>query len=457
MLLTQGLGATLSIVYLTEELTDATEANLVPIVAYPEEAALWNKDQIISLLSAGLQIKSPSLPVLGSAEVESERRLATETPGQPPSPSSAADAMPLFDQAQLAFPQQIVLPLMHNGVVMGLLVTARADRVWVDREQAQIERIARTLSLACAIDQRAQWAEQDLEQQRLLKGQQQEQFDDLLHQFRNPLTALKTFGKLLVRRLMPQDDNYGVAEGIVRESDRLQELLRQFERAVELGETALLPGDKASGSALGAQVHSRELEDGSRRVVPLLPGANALTGEPLRCEPHQLAEVVEPLLGSAQAIAQDRQLELRAIVPPHLPPVLVDVKALREVLNNLIDNALKYTPAGGRVDIILGLQRSDAKPPMQGVAVIDTGPGIPPDDLPHLFQRHFRGVQSQGDIPGTGLGLAIAHDLVRQMQGEIQVFSPAQESGLAPGKAAVGTAFTLWLPEAMEPMEPSIP
>jgi len=86
------------------------------------------------------------------------------------------------------------------------------------------------------------------------------------------------------------------------------------------------------------------------------------------------------------------------------------------VFSNLIDNALKYTPSG-KIYIQAGLEQSH----LQGIAISDTGPGIPPEDLEHIFE-HYRGVQSSSEIPGTGLGLAIAN-LIEQMQGEIQVFS----------------------------------
>jgi signal transduction histidine kinase len=89
------------------------------------------------------------------------------------------------------------------------------------------------------------------------------------------------------------------------------------------------------------------------------------------------------------------------------------------------------------------------------IAISDTGPGIPPQDLEHLFERHYRGVQASTAIPGSGLGLAIAKELIEQMQGDIQVFSPAQlvwakqnsEStiGNAQDNLARGTTFIVWL------------
>ncbi|MFO5527217.1 MAG: sensor histidine kinase, partial [Cuspidothrix sp.] len=81
----------------------------------------------------------------------------------------------------------------------------------------------------------------------------------------------------------------------------------------------------------------------------------------------------------------------------------------------------------------------------QGIAISDTGPGIPLEDLAHLGERHYRGVQAKTEIPGTGLGLAIAKQLIAEMQGDIEVFSPAIKSvSTIPHRP--GTTFIIWLP-----------
>jgi signal transduction histidine kinase len=89
------------------------------------------------------------------------------------------------------------------------------------------------------------------------------------------------------------------------------------------------------------------------------------------------------------------------------------------------------------------------------ILISDTGPGIPLQDLEHLFERHYRGVQASTAIPGSGLGLAIAKDLIEQMQGEIEVFSPAQLAWAKLGTESTitkvqdnstrGTSFIVWL------------
>lgn len=450
-LLTQGLQASFSAVYLTEELTDDdASTQLIPIVTYPETEA-WREERLPALWSTGIGRANSNLRLL-LPEASAAEGSHPLTAAEAAAPSSSRDTL----QGKLSYPQQIVLPLIHEGVVMGLLVTARTEGIWTGSEQAQVEKIARTLAIACVLDQRSQWLDQDLRQQRSLQVQQHDIFDDLLHQFRNPLTALRTFGKLLLRRLASGDTNRTVATSIVRESDRLQELLQQFDAAIDLGEANLLPLLEAEQpTEWQAQIHTPS--DGAATdatPAPLLPGTHFLTGTALILEPHSLVEVLEPLLDAAEAIAQERQLELRTAIASNLPPVKTDRKALREVLNNLIDNALKYTPLGGKIYIW-----ASSRDGRQAFVIADTGSGIPAADQVHIFERHYRGVQAKTDIPGSGLGLAIARDLVNRMQGEIQVFSPAERLfgqmfgqiggvGDRSTTSQAGTAFIVWLPEA---------
>ncbi len=132
--------------------------------------------------------------------------------------------------------------------------------------------------------------------------------------------------------------------------------------------------------------------------------------------------------------------------------VQADRNALLEILNNLIDNALKYAPAGTHIWLQWGLLRPH-QPQMTGILIGDTGPGIPVLDQVHIFERHFRGVQAHGQLAGSGLGLAIAHDLMREMHGDIELYSPLSElpwplpppiTDLHP---PAGTAFIVWLPK----------
>lgn len=425
-LLTQGLGAALSVVYLTEELVEGETAQnkLIPVVAYPETAIVWQGSNTGALLPE--KTKDGSFP-----QLILETLPETTAAGQINESDTNTDKEQAEEAVDSLLPStQIVLPLMHEGVLMGLLVTSREDRPWNEQERSEIERIAQTIAIARLLDQRREWFEQKLRQQQRLQAKQRDLLDNLLHQFRNPLTALRTFGKLLLKRLIPGDANRAVADNIVRESDRLQELLQQFDQVIDLTIDDLEPRKSLPPTTLSMQATVQPKTE----TLPLLPTALEIT------ECCLVADVLEPLLASARAIAQERNLTLHADIPPNLPPVLAHTQALREVLSNLIDNALKYTPAGGEIYIQAGLEQGN----FQGIAISDTGKGIPAEDLEHIFERHYRGVQAQSDIPGTGLGLAIAKNLVEQMQGEIQVFSPAQLSVKFKG-GEPGATFIVWL------------
>lgn len=422
-LLTQGMGASLSVVYLTQELVESSagEAKLIPVVVYPETAVLRQPEEI-GEPTARKQLQIGNALALP----KNQRKLLTAGSDSPTSYQQSGTP-----EEYLLNGHQIVLPLIHEGVMMGLLVTGREDRVWNQQEQSQIERIAQTLAIAIILDQRRAWLEQELHQQQILQEQQQDLLDNLLHQFRNPLTAIRTFGKLLLKRLRSPDSNRDVASNIIQQSDRLQELLQQIEQVIDLTQTDLAPLSLPQNAVfVEATVQKEPLP------ALLLPG----TGDKeVDCS---MVDLLKSLLISARAIAQERNLQLIAKSKRNLPLVRANIKALQEVLTNIIDNALKYTPTDGKILIQVGLKKAN----LQGIAISDTGPGIPLQDLEHLGERHYRGVQAQTEIPGTGLGLAIAKQLIEQMQGKIEVFSPALNSVITSPNAP-GTTFIIWLPE----------
>ncbi len=445
-LLSQTWGAAFSVVYLTEELAEESPTKLVPIVAYPEPSVLWQNRERMGFLPQEMP-GMKNLPRLLLAAPQDDSVLPDE---QVTSDRASEEDSSLLQQ------RQIVLPLIHEGVVMGLLVTGREDRVWSEQEKVQVEKIAHTMAIACLLDRRSQWFKQQFTEQKGLQAQQSDLLHNLLHQLRNPLTALRTFGKLLLKRLQPGDRNRDVATSILRESDRIQELLQQFERVIELNGTeeeslALSPALKIESVK---EIETNREPISANKPLLLLPEAGLMSDTSL--EHCSVTAILEPLLVSAKAIAQERNLKLKIEITQSLPSVIANSKALREVFSNLIDNALKYTPAGGKVYIQAGLKRQSSEVNYQGVAISDNGPGIPSEDLPRLFERHYRGVQAKTDIPGTGLGLAIARNLVKQMHGEIEVFSPAlysTDNRKKPLKseidrnAGMGTTFLVWLPE----------
>ncbi|EKQ67723.1 ATPase, histidine kinase/DNA gyrase B/HSP90-like protein [Leptolyngbyaceae cyanobacterium JSC-12] len=470
MLLTQALGASISVIYLTQDLVEGAQTQLVPIAAYPETFTEWDRQPQPLRLAAALTPAEPFLkelagyPPLVSAtedsglnEVEEHGAGTAIADDVASTHSTTANAHTQMESA-IADQRQIVLPLMHESMVFGLLVTQRDDRAWEAWEHQQIERIATTLSLACVMDQRYQWGQQEREQEKLVQLQQRDLMDNLLHQLRNSLTALQTFGKLILRRLVPGDRSYELATSITRETERLRELAQQIELVLDVGllstPRALPPGDSDQPNSDEEQLGEATLDP---RPIHALPTVGLLPGVALTLERCLVETVLEPLLASATTIAQEKNISIWVSLPDDLPPVWANPQALREVFNNLIENAIKYTPTNGHIWVEADVPDNKA---YLEISVSDTGPGIPPDDLLHLFERYYRGVQAKGTIPGTGLGLAIARSLVEQMDGKIQAFSPALPAkqtmpGELPSRTLTpGTTFIVQLPLVINNQEP---
>ena len=428
-LLVDGFGASQSAIYITEDPAAEGETALIPLAMFPETT--WS-EPVPFVLPNALQASTArmeSLTISFKADVEVQDSANAVRPTARSLPQSKSvehdfiHPLTVFESE----PKQVALPLMHDDIMWGLMVVGRRRR-WSEREQSQLAQIAHTLAISCVLDQRSQWLIQNRDQRRLLEDQQQKTLSTLLHQFRNPLTTLRTLGKLLLKRVKPKDANRALIASMVQESSHLEQLLRQFDDAIDLGDAALEP----------------ELIQ-----PPALPaGAAWLTGGALTLQPCWLSEVLQPLLQAVAGRIDEQALQLHISIPEELPPVRADATALREVLGNLIDNAIKYTPAGGELWVSLQRRRS-AETFEQWIQVSDTGPGIPSQDLEHIFERSYRGVQAATPIPGTGLGLAIAKDLINQMGGQIEVYSPALIR-VSLTQSSPGSTFRVVLPEYLE-------
>ena len=406
-LISKGLGAVWSVIYLTENIDQDGKAKLFPFAIYPqsENESFWK------------------LPPIDIAEI-----------WQVPQSSFIARLLPnnLTEQFEIegtdswqpepAETKQLILPLIYQETFIGLLVTGREDRTWQAAEAQQIEQIARTISIARFIEFQYQWTQDKLALQENLRQIEHDRFDNLLHQLKNPLTALRTFSKLLLKRILPNDSNTEIVRSILSQSDRFQELLEQFE-----AESYSSPKINVTDNNLPLLVAEGEELDRSSFLLP---------SSVLKLNSVDLNKIIAPLLNTARAIAIEREIKLVNNLPNQIPLVKGDLAAVREILNNLIDNALKYTMAGGIVQLDLKINRDN----MVGIAIQDSGVGIPQSDRERIFERHYRGVQAQGNIPGTGLGLAIAQELANKMQGKIDLISP---NNLL--RDRVGTTVIFWL------------
>jgi two-component system, OmpR family, sensor kinase len=178
-----------------------------------------------------------------------------------------------------------------------------------------------------------------------------------------------------------------------------------------------------------------ELDRLSRLVGGLLALARADAGQPLELTPLALDAVVRDVYRAYARQAQDRSLVLEDAPPLW---VLGSADHLQQVVRNLVENALKYTPPGGHVWLALRAADGGAE-----LTVRDDGVGIRPEDLPHVFERFYRAPAARSR-PGAGLGLSIADWIVRAHGGRISVES-------AP---AVGSTFRVWLPALPAPATP---
>ena len=167
-------------------------------------------------------------------------------------------------------------------------------------------------------------------------------------------------------------------------------------------------------------------------VSELLTLARADSGnEIMEREPLSLDELAGEVVAQLAPLAESRGLRLGT---GHLEPAIVvgDQTRLMQLLFNLVDNALRYTPEGGRITVNVGRHGGEAT-----LTVTDTGIGIAPEQLPHIFKRFYRVDKARSRAEGgTGLGLAIGEWIVRAHGGRIQVAS-------TPGQ---GSTFTVFLP-----------
>lgn len=199
------------------------------------------------------------------------------------------------------------------------------------------------------------------------------------HEIRTPLTRIRGEVELLLRGDLPPDVRPPL-EDVVEELDRLGAMVRDL--------LALSRAD--AGTVLGAK------------------------------EPLALHTLVEELAEQARVLAADRSIALE-VGPVEPAAVVGDPGLLKRLLWNLLDNAIRYTDAGGHVRVSVSSQGAEAV-----VSMEDTGVGIPPEDLARVFDRFYRGKQARLRWPdGAGLGLALCRAIARAHGGDLTIASEA--------------------------------
>ncbi len=213
---------------------------------------------------------------------------------------------------------------------------------------------------------------------------------DLAHQLRTPIASLEATIEAVRDRVLPPDDQ--TWETIAAQSARLRRLVGDLEVVSRAEERQLL----------------------------------------LSVEPVSIQRLVDSAVAAHRERYRSAGVQLEGSVAPGTPPVVVDPERILEVLGSLLDNALRHTPAGGRVTIS---GRSTDQPGNRRVviSVTDTGVGLPSDEVETIFRRFAKGPES----PGSGLGLTIARAIVEAHHGTLTADSDG------PG---AGTRFTITLP-----------
>jgi PAS domain S-box-containing protein len=231
-----------------------------------------------------------------------------------------------------------------------------------------------------------------LEQQRELDRLQREFSQNVSHELRTPLALVLGHAELL--------------------------------ESGEMGD--LLPEQKESLSVIVRR--ARML----RKLIEMVIGVSEIENRPLKKVPVDFGRLVQSLLTDFQTAAQSSGLTLSVEIAPDMPPIDGDELALLRVVDNLVGNALKFTPTGGRVDVRLSPHEQTIL-----LEVSDNGVGIPSDKLPHIFDRFYQGDSGVSRrFGGLGLGLALVKDIVDGHHGWIEVES----------QVGHGTTFRIWFP-----------
>jgi signal transduction histidine kinase len=214
---------------------------------------------------------------------------------------------------------------------------------------------------------------------------------DVAHELRTPLSGIKSSLEGLVDGVLPCEPDTFL--GLQHEVSRMQRLVHDL-------------ADLSRAEA--GQVH-------------------------LELRPVDLGKLIDTAVARLHPQFEDKDVALRLEIPLGLPQAVVDANRMTQVLLNLLGNALQYTPSGGQVIIRAWAERGKLV-----VAVQDSGTGIAPEHLPHIFERFYRVDKSRSRAGGgSGIGLTIAKHLIEAHRGSIEASSP----GLGQG-----STFTFTLP-----------
>ncbi len=269
------------------------------------------------------------------------------------------------------------VPLIAKEKIIGALeVINKRDGTFINEDQDLLTTLA--AQAAIAIENSRLFLQSDL-------------ISELVHELRTPMASLSTAAHLLLHPDLPEDQRQRIVEIIRDETFRVSELASSFLdlARLESGRAQFHPGN----------INVKEL---------LLDCADLL-----------------------RVRAVEKQLKVFTDIPDNLPIIKADRDKLKQVLINLISNAVKYNKVGGEISLIAWIDNRDLL-----IEISDSGAGIPPEYIPRLFQKFYRVPGSEQLAMGTGLGLAICKQIMDAHRGKIEVQS----------KVGEGTQFTVHVP-----------
>ena len=291
----------------------------------------------------------------------------------------------------------VAVPLIVGGAVTGLLAVATRQPSTA-ADESLLSALADQAAVALENARLGGEVRHHMDERRVSEGAataKDRALSTLAHDIRTPLGAIESYSALI------QDEIYGPI------NDRQREALGRV---------------RMSGR------HLLSLLDNVMEMARLNAGVLRVESEPVDLT-NVAREAVHMLIPQSDAKLQTLQLGRPAAVV-----VLADHARVRQVLVNLIGNAVKFTPEGGSVTVDVS-QRDGDGGPWGEIRVTDTGPGIPEAERASILEPYYRS-EGTASLPGVGLGLAISHALVRQMGGQLEV----------QGGIGVGSSFIIGFP-----------
>ncbi len=331
------------------------------------------------------------------------RVLIVAEPSGTPRRPLAAIAAQLSKAALVGFLVSLAVALLlARSITRPLLSLTRATRALARGDYSQRVQVRgddEVAQLGHSFNQMAREIEQ-------IRRRERDVLANISHDLKTPLTSIQGFAGALIDGTCPPEEYPTAARIIYDEAERMNHLVGdvlQLSR-LEAGELILSLG------------------------------------------PVDLHELLTQSARRFAGTAEQAGVLLRVETPADGPlRILGDRGRLEQVLGNLLDNALRYTPSGGRIDLVGGPIEEEGRP-MVRLLVRDTGRGIPADDLPRIFERFYQADKSRvaGRGGGSGLGLAIVRELIARQNGTIR----------AESIQGAGTAITILLPVAALPASP---